>query len=97
MALTQFGYAAVQPNSCCKALFKLDELNVNRALLESTAKSHMHEWGIKPRSPACQAIILPLDHSCSIQIVKQLKVGDGEEQRPLQVGQEIMQLDTNQA
>ena len=97
MALIHFRYAAVQPNSCCKTLFKLDELNVNRALLESTAKSHMHEWGIKPRSPACQAIILPLDHSCSIQIVKQLKVGDGEEQRPLQVGQEIMQLDTNQA
>ena len=97
MAPRHFDYAAVQPNSCCQALFKSDELNVNRALLERTAKSHMHERGIEPRSPAWQARILPLNHSCSVQIVKQLKVGDGEEQRTLQVGQQIMQLDTNQA
>ena len=97
MAPKHFGYAAVQLNSCCQALFKSDELNVNRALLERTAKSHMHERGIEPQSAACQARILPLNHSCSVQIVKQLKVGDGEEQRTLQVRQQILQLDTNQA
>ena len=97
MAPRHFGYAAVQPNSCCKALFKSDELNVNRALLERTAKSHMHEWGIEHRSPIWQARILPLNHSRSVKIVKRLKVGDEEEQRTLQVGQQIIQLDTNQA
>ena len=97
MAQKNFAYAAVQPNSCCQALFKSDELKVNRALLERTAKTHMHERGIEPRSPAWQAKILPLNHSCSVEIVKQLKAGDGEEQRPLQVGQQIMQLDTNRA
>ena len=97
MALRHFGYAAVQPNSCCQALFKSDELNVNHALLERTAKSHMHERRIEPRSPAWQARILPLNHSCSMQIVKQLKAGDGKEQRTLQVGQQIKLLDTNQA
>ena len=70
---------------------------MNLALLERTAKSHMHEQGIEPRSPAWQAKILPLNNSCSAQILKQLKLGDGEEQRTLQVGQQIMQLDMNQA
>ena len=73
------------------------ELNVDRALLERTAKSHMHEQGIEPLSNVWQARILPLNHSCSVQIVKQLKVGDGEEQSTLQVRQQIMQLNTNQA
>ena len=92
-----FGYGAVQRNSCCLALLKSDELNLNCALLILTAKSHMHERGIEPWSPAWQAGILPLNHTCSVQIVKRLKVGDGEEQRTLQVGLQIMQLNTNQA
>ena len=57
----------------------------------------MHEWRIEPWSPAWQARIVPLNHSCSVQIVKRLKVGDGVEERTLQVRQEIMQLNTNQA
>ena len=41
MAPRHFGNAAVQPNSCCQALFKSDELYVNCALLILTAKSHL--------------------------------------------------------
>ena len=89
MAPGHFGYVAVQRNSCCQVLFKSDEVNVNCALLTLTAKSHMHERGIEPLSPVSQARILPLNNSCSVQNVKRLKVGAGEEQRSLQVGQQI--------
>ena len=83
MAPRRFGYAAVRHNSFCQVLFKSDEENLNSALLTLTAKSHMHEQGIEPQSLVWQARILPLNHSCSAQIVKRLKFGDGEEQMSL--------------
>ena len=90
-------HSLIQPNSHCQTLYKSEELKVNCDLLIHPAKSYMHERGIEPRSPKWQARILPLNHSCSMQIVKWLKVGDWGEHKTLPVGQQIMQLDTNQA
>ena len=87
----------IQRNFRCQILFRSGELKVNCDLLIHPAKSRMHESGMEPRSPKWQARILPLNDSCSVQIVKRLKVGDWGDQRTPQVGQQIIQPDTNQA
>ena len=61
--------------------------NLNCTLLKHPAKINMHERGIKPQSPTWQARIPPLNHSCSVQMAKSVKVGDQEKPRALKVRQ----------